>query len=282
MIQGINGACMWAGIDHNRGYINNEAAVGMLDFFRLPKFVYYLYEAQQAIEEAGAKIFIASYWTEDSPRDITVYSNAEAVRLSLNGAEIAVLSAAEGWAATPLLANSEYEEFKNENIFNDRIPGGIHPPFTFKGVPFEPGILQAEALVDGKPAAVHRVRTPGAARRLKLVPHWEGVETWTADGSDLLLCHVFAHDENGVTVPSEEREVRFSIVSGDAVIVGDGDPRVKANPIPLEAGAAGVLLRAGLKPGRVLLRAEAENLATAELTLQTQENKTHNMDKYAI
>jgi beta-galactosidase len=273
MIHGINGACMWAGIDHNRGYVNNEAAVGILDFFRLPKFVYYLYEAQQEIGEAGAKIFIASYWTEDSPRDVTVYSNAEAVRLSLNGAEIAVLSAAEGWAATPLLANSESEEFTHENLFNDRVPEGIHPPFTFKGVPFEPGILQAEALVDGKPVAVHRVRTPGAARRLRLAPHWAGVETWIADGSDLLLCHVFADDENGVTVPSEEREVRFS-VSGGAGIVGDGDPRVQANPIPLEAGATGILLRAGLMPGRVILRAEAEGLESAELTLQTRENKT--------
>jgi hypothetical protein len=37
-LPGLSGASMWAGIDHNLGYEDNEAAVGILDFLRLPKF----------------------------------------------------------------------------------------------------------------------------------------------------------------------------------------------------------------------------------------------------
>jgi beta-galactosidase len=270
--KGLCGAAMWAGIDHNRGYEDNEAAVGMLDFLRLPKFFYHLYTVQQNVERIGAKCFIANYWTEESPRDVTVYTNADAVRLLLNGREIGILTIREGWVNTGVLTRPGSPMDGGISIEAGEIVGDAHPPVTFKNVPWEAGELTAQALINGKTVAEHVVRTPERAAALNLVPHWEGTELWRADGADLLMVHVYALDGNGTIVPSEDREVRFSVSSG-ASIVGDGEAWVGANPVKLEAGASGVLLRAGTCPGEVTLYAESEGLASARITLVLAENK---------
>ncbi len=240
---GMNGAATWAGIDHNRGYEPNEAAVGMLDFLRLPKFHYHYFACQQDMEQAGAKCFIANYWTENSPRDVVVYTNAEAVRLSLNGREI----------ATRLADGST----------------GIHPAVVFENIPWERGELMAEAMAHGQVVAVHKVNTPKNAHHLTLVPQWENVNAWIADGSDLLMVHVAAVDEAGNPVPDNETTVEFS-VEGDARIVGKDEPWVSADRISLEAGQSGVLLRAGVGAGKVVLTARAEGLSEAVLELYTK------------
>lgn len=256
----LSGAAMWAGIDHNRGYEDSEGAVGMLDLQRLPKFCYYLYDVQQDIARAGAKCFIANNWTENSPRDVAVYTNALAVRLLLNGREIGVLTPKEGW--------------KNAQIHIDalqgvELPDTVHPPVIFPDVPWEAGVLRAEALVDGRVAAAHEVRTPGAPARLHLVPQWAGENAWLADGADLLLVHAFIEDENGVPVKTAEPLVHFCL-SGDAQIVGEGEKWVQANPMQAEAGAASVLLRAGYAAGEVRLCAECDGLEGAQIVLTTQ------------
>ena len=245
----MNGAATWAGIDHNRGYEPNEGAVGMLDFLRLPKFHYHYFECQQDVEKAGVKCFIANYWTETSPRDVAVYTNAEEVRLLLNGHEVG-----------SLVANGE---------------PGVHPAVVFQNVPWESGELVAEALVDGKVLATHTVRTPKRPHHLVLTPQWEGVEQWVADGSDLLMVHVAMVDEDGTIIPNNEAEVQFS-VEGNARIVGKDEPWVNADCVNLEAGQSGVLLRAGLQAGKVVLRAQSEGSVEAVIELHTKnDNKDY-------
>ena len=242
----MNGAATWAGMDHNRGYEPNEAAVGMLDFLRLPKFHYHYFDCQQDIEKAGAKCFIANYWTETSPRDVVVYTNAESVRLFLNGKEI-------GCQKT----NGS---------------SGIHPSVVFENVVWESGKLLAEALVGETVVATYKVCTPKEAHHLQLTPQWENVEIWTADGSDLLMVHVAVVDEDGNLVPYNESAVRFC-VEGDARIVGKDEPWVQADQVKLEAGQSGVLLRAGVNSAEVVLTAEADGLGTAVLKLNTMSDQ---------
>lgn len=239
------GGCIWAGIDHNRGYEPTEAAVGMLDFMRLKKYSYHLFECQQDYEYVGGKCFIASDWTENSPRDVNVYTNAEIVKLILNGREIGTM-----------VANGER---------------GLHLPVIFQDVPFEKGILRAECMINGKTVASHEIRTPEKAVKLILVPHWESIEKWVADGADLLMVHVLAVDENGTVDPNFEKEISFSI-EGDAQIVGDGIRWTKANPMQAEAGKCGVLLRAGLQAGQIVVKAIAEGLQAGELVLCTEQS----------
>lgn len=241
----VCGGCVWVGIDHNRGYDLTECAGGILDFFRLKKYSYYMFECQQDIDVAGAKCYIASDWTEDSPSDVTVYTNAEQVRLLKNGAVVGVVDACP--------------------------KPSLHPPVVFKDVKFEKGTLRAEALVNGEIVAESEVRTHENATKLALVPHFESVCEWRADGADLLLVHVYALDKNGVVDASYEGEIKF-FVEGDASIVGENESWVKANPITAEAGVSAVLLRAGTKSGKVVVRAVAEGIETAEIRLETVEN----------
>ncbi len=258
----LSGAALWAGIDHNRGYEDSEAAVGMLDWLRLPKSLRHIMAAQQDMEAAGPLCFLANDWTEASPRDVQVYTNAPAARLLLNGREIAALTAEEGWANARICT---------DELAGKPLPDGVHPPIVFKDVPWESGTLRAEAIAGGKVVASCEVRTPGAPQRLRLEPQWAGENEWTADGSDLLLVHAFIEDEQGTPVRTAEPMVRFSI-AGDAEIVGADRPWTQANPMRAEAGAACALLRAGYRAGRVTLTAESEGLATAQLTLETTEN----------
>ncbi len=260
--ENLSGAAMWAGIDHNRGYEPSEGAVGMLDLQRLPKYHYYLMEAQQPMDVAGAKCYIANDWDEDSPRDVHVYTNAPAARLLLNGRVIGEITAEESWKNA-----RKYDA----NLEGAALPDGIHPPIVFQNVPWEKGVLTAEAVDGGNVVATYQVCTPGTAKKIRLQAQWLGRNTWTADGSDLLLVHAFIEDENGVNVKKAEPMVRFSTV-GDVQIVGDGESWVKANPMQAEAGAAAVLLRAGQTPGTVTLKAESEGLETGTLELTLQES----------
>lgn len=262
---------MWAGIDHNRGYDLNESPCGMLDLLRLPKYTYEVYACQQDPHQTEPRVFIANQWTANSPRDIVVYTNCDAVRLSVNGREAATLTVKEGWANTRVYAGASYSWRFGSEVSNQSIPEGVHPPLTFKGIPFEAGELTAEAILDGHPAAVFSVRTSGVPVKLSLKPHWSGVSEWIADGSDLLMAHVYAQDANGTVVCTDEREISFTI-DGCASIVGDGDVWAGTNPVHLEAGASGVLLRAGVTPGKVTLKAEAIGLESAEITLNTVPN----------
>lgn len=243
----ISGAALWCGFDNNRGYELNEGAWGMLDFLRIPKFFYHAMEAQQEIAKVGAKCFIANYRTENSPTDVTVYSNAEEVRLILNGKEIAKRK----------VERSE----------------GVNRPVVFQGVPYEKGVLLAEAIENGRVVKTHEVRTPEAPFAVRLNPHYAGEERWKADGSDLLLVHAEIVDGNGTVVPTAEPYVTFR-TEGDAEIVGKREAWVKADVVQAEAGITGVLLRAGTCGGAVKLYAEAEGLKPAEITLFPEKDDT--------
>lgn len=243
MRENMAGCVLWAGIDCNRGYELNEGAWGIFDLLRLPKFSQKCYDAQQEYALAGGKCFIANYWTESSQRDVTVYSNADEVVLFLNGTQIDRKSV-------------------------EKPTGNIHVPVVFAQVPWQPGTLCAQALIGGTVVAQHTVRTPSTPARIVLQADSQGLDLWIADGADLLLVHAYVVDGAGTVVPTAEPEIRFT-VSGSASIVGDGLPWVASNPIRAEAGATGVVLRAGLEPGEITLTAQAEGLAAGSLMLTT-------------
>ncbi len=83
------GQCIWEGIDNNRGMDPKIATCGALDLFRLPKFMYEFYRSQTPRDaraaDGNAVVFIANYWTENSPGNVVVFSNADEVELSING-----------------------------------------------------------------------------------------------------------------------------------------------------------------------------------------------------
>ena len=83
------GGCLWHSFDHQRGYHPDPFYGGIMDAFRQPKFSYYMFCSQRPAEEnkeliadSGPMVYIANEMTPFSPKDVTVYSNCEEVRLT--------------------------------------------------------------------------------------------------------------------------------------------------------------------------------------------------------
>lgn len=224
---------IWPAIAHNRGYHINPCWGGHLDLFRVPKFSYYFMQSQVDREEIGDILYIASWWAETSPSDVTVFSNAERVQL---------------YWQDQLIAEQEPDDVAVK-----------HPPFTFKDVRRnyklrERSNLTAKAIVDGKVVAETTVRAPGIARSIKLEADFMGVPL-RADGSDIVAIRCSLLDSDGGVVPltCDEHPIIFEI-EGEGEIVGDAS--IGANPICAEAGIATVLVRSTEKAGEIKIRAK--------------------------
>ncbi|MFR9533172.1 MAG: glycoside hydrolase family 2 TIM barrel-domain containing protein, partial [Rikenellaceae bacterium] len=139
------GDSYWVMYDYNRGYHDNIEASGIMDIFRLPKFGYDFYASQQSPDQ-NIVLKIATYWDENSPLDIKVYSNCDEVKLYLNGKLVA--------AQTP-------DTDKNSTM----LP---HPPFTFSIGTFKAGELRAEGYIAGEKVATHTIASPTAPKSIKL------------------------------------------------------------------------------------------------------------------
>lgn len=84
------GGCLWHSFDHQRGYHPDPFYGGLMDVFRQPKYSYYMFQAQRSpkkqdrLFETGPMVYIAHEMTPFSPKDVTVYSNCDEVRLTYN------------------------------------------------------------------------------------------------------------------------------------------------------------------------------------------------------
>lgn len=210
---------IWPGIEHNRGYHINPCWGGFFDLFRLPKFTAWFMDSQHDIQQAGPKLYIANWWTDVSPKDVTIFSNAERVRL-----------------------------YHNDTLVEERSPediGVAHPPFVFKNVrrfrTRDRSILTAEAIFEGKVVARRELKTPGVPRALRLEADLQGIPL-RAGGSDVVAVHCFVTDRDGETVPlaGDDHLIRFTEISGCEII---GDASIGANPLYPRAGIASVLIR---------------------------------------
>ncbi|MGJ8724074.1 MAG: glycoside hydrolase family 2 TIM barrel-domain containing protein [Roseibacillus sp.] len=227
----------WVMYDYNRGYYDDLEASGLSDIYRLPKFGYDFYRSQRSPEE-GVMVDIASFWTEQSPFDVKVYSNCDEVELVINDKTVARQKPDTDEDCTKL----------------------NHPPFTFLFEEFEPGTLTAIAFRDGKEVARDSVTTPGKATRLVA---WldESGRPPQAGVNDVLFLHLAAVDDQAVIVPTFTSEIDLQL-EGDAEVLNVG-------PIVAEAGVATALLRIGSEPGEVRFKASSKELTIIESNFQT-------------
>ncbi len=226
---------LWVGIDF-QCYPS-----GILDYFRLPKFSYYFYQSQRdpnhLIEgiDSGPMVYIANYWTESSPRTVIVYSNCQEVQLLLNGRSIAVRRADE--------------EPNTDNL--------LHPPFTFIGLDWQPGVLEAVGYLDGKACAHFSRRTPEKAACLEM--SFARSESESNNYDDMFFVYASLLDAYGTLTRENGLKVTFS-VSGPVVLVSP--PTVET-----EAGIAAALLRTNARPGTITVRADCNTLPGASGTI---------------
>jgi beta-galactosidase len=226
---------LWVGMDFQ------TYPSGVIDYFRLPKFSYYFFQSQRdpylKIDgiDSGPMIFSANYWTETSPRDVTVFSNCDSVRLLLNRELIGT-------------------QPPNRNSISDHL---LHPPFTFKNTNWEPGELKAIGFLDGAKIVQHVRLTPEQAHAIEL--QFEINYPPKADGEDLFFVYANIVDQNGTIVHSFSGWIDFE-VEGAAKLVSP-------NRIQAEAGIAAALIRVGQKPGKIIVKAVNPELNSGVKTI---------------
>ena len=242
------GGCLWHSFDHQRGYHPDPFYGGLMDVFRQPKYSYYMFMAQRdpqvspIIAETGPMIYIAHEMTPFSPKDVTIYSNCDEVRLTVfkGGKQYTYKkeNRTKGMPSPIIVFQDVYDFMQDKAKSRARKQGDVY--------------LLAEGLMDGK-VVVSDKKMP--ARRPSKIILWldnEGVDL-VADGSDFVTVVAAIADQNGNIKRLNNDQIRFS-VTGEGSIVGEESGFV--NPRAIEWGTAPILVRSSLKPGRITVHAE--------------------------
>ncbi len=261
------GGCLWHSFDHQRGYHPNPFYGGIMDAFRQPKLSYYMFCSQRPAEtndkliaENGPMVFIANAMTPFSPKDVTVYSNCDEVRLTY-------------------CKDGKQLVYKKEKT-NEGMPS---PVITFKDVwdvmydkqlararKHADSYLLAEGLVDGKVVATHKVMPARRPSQIKLWADNEGMQT-TADGSDLITVVAAITDDNGNIKRLNNCHIKFEIEGPGELVASE---ETFTNPRAVQWGTAPILVRAKAQEGSIKIKASVvpsgiHTPVSAELVIPT-------------
>lgn len=203
---------------------------------------------------------LSENWNREVGEKVSLYTytNADEVELFLNGKSLGVRK------------NSEAPKLRARIKWDD--------------IAYAPGVLLAVARKNGKVVARHQIETTGEAVALKLVPD---IETWHADGKDLMHVRIYAVDKKGRRVLNVKDAKAFDkltfTVKGDANIVAVDNGNIASDELHigktqleksiqrhLFQGSALVILRAGDKPRKIELSVAGEKMKAKKLVLNTK------------
>lgn len=236
---------------HFRG-VENYRRSGDTDPMRIPKDSYFAHQVMWDgwVDTENPRLHIVGHWNYEPGvvKPVYVVSNTDSVALFLNGKPMGQ-------------AQRDY-----------------HFLFTFDKIAFTPGVLEAVGYNNGKEAARMQLRTAGKPAKLKLsaIQHPKG---WKADGADLVLLQVEVADAEGNRCPLANNLIHF-MVEGPAEwrggIAQGSDNYILSEKLPVECGVNRALLRSSVTAGKVVVRAEAEGLASASLELVSSSVEVQN------
>ena len=245
---------------------------GVVDLCRIPKHGAYFYQSQRSAEEdltaygiqSGPMVYIANLWDQDTPKDtevkVRIYSNCDTVELFLNGKSLG-----EKGHDTMI-----YGPHGDGNHLNYPASGAgkeikadalVNAPITFTVPSYEAGELKAVGKTGGTKQAEYIRRTPGAASRIALRP--ENEEKLPLDGSSAKLVWIDVTDENGTVVTDDYSDISMTIEEPGLIVGPD--------TITTKAGQLAVWVRSRRGTGNIVLRAEADNMRPASISLETEE-----------
>ena len=222
------------------------------------------------IEKSGGNILwnginvsagkLSENWNREAGEKVSLYTytNGDEVELFLNGKSLGV------------------KKNSNDPKLRARI--------KWDDIAYAPGALLAVARKNGKVMARHQIETTGEAVALKLVPD---VETWHADGKDLMHVRIYAVDKKGRRVLNMKDAKAFDKltfqVKGDANIVAVDNGNISSDELHigktqlektiqrnLFQGSALVILRAGKQNGKVELMVSSDKMKARKLVLNTK------------
>ncbi|MEY8607834.1 sugar-binding domain-containing protein [Parabacteroides segnis] len=247
----IVGACFWHSFDHQRGYHADPFYGGIMDAFRQPKASYYMFMSQRSPEKSdliadnGPMIYIAHELTPFSPKDVTVYSNCDEVRLTVfkSGKEyIYKKDPDHKGMPSPIITFADAFHFME---WKAMARSGRQ----------DDAYLLAEGLIDGKVVVSDKRYPSGQADHISLRLDNEQVPL-KADGSDVVTVIAEIVDKRGTVKRLNNSVIRFEI-AGEGRLLGDAS--VGTNPCPVVWGSAPVLVQSTTKSGKIKISASMQN-----------------------
>ena len=247
------GGCLWHPFDHQRGYHPDPFYGGILDAFRQPKTSYYAFMSQRPQKSqnelgSGPVVYIANECTPFSPEDVTVFSNCDSVRLSVNGGapvEKKVGSYSSGLKRVPVVFPKAWDFMENKKLARAGKEGAVK--------------LVAEGLIGGKVVTRHEVRPSRRAENIRLRLEREvgvdGVEL-SANGAVVFAVVAEVTDSRGTVKRLNDEEIVFSI-EGPAELLTDSPDGTLVQPV--KWGSAPALVRLGTQPGTVTVKASVKH-----------------------
>jgi len=142
--------------------------------------------------------------------------------------------------------------------------------------PYEPGELKAVGYAGGAPAGESILNTTGPAAGIRLTPDRGVIAALDESGlSDLSYVAVEVVDAQGCLQPNAANNIFFTVLGAGAIAaVGSGNPisteRYTGNQRQVFQGRCMVVVKSTGPAGEICLRAQADELATAEVVIQVK------------
>jgi beta-galactosidase len=140
-------------------------------------------------------------------------------------------------------------------------------------VPYQPGIIEARGIRSNQVACSHQLQTAGRPTQICLFGDRTTIQ---ADSKDLCHVEVRVTDEKGIIVPNANNLIRFEI-KGNGKIIGvdngdltTSDESYKARQRKAFHGKAFVVLQSSTTPGEIILKAYAEGLKGANMSIESK------------
>jgi beta-galactosidase len=216
---------------------------GMMDRTGFAKDNYYYYQSWWS-DKTVLHLFPHWNWTGKEGQDIWIWahSNCDEIELIVNG---------QSMGKKKMEQNSHLEWYAK----------------------YEPGYIEARGYKNGQRVATSRRETTGAPASIRLRPDRT---TINADNQDVSLVTVEIVDNKGRVVPTAGNTINFTIENGGDIIgICNGDPacHVPENQTiyPAFNGLLMVYVKAGFQAGPVTLKAWAQSLEPASVTISAVE-----------
>ena len=235
----------------------------MLDFSRIPKLLYYAYQAAWVPFEKKPVVALAHHWNRSGRVRVNAFSNCPKVRLTINGIEQGI--------KTP-------NPWTGSGNNNDLSETTTQLPFQcYWDVDFSPGILKVEGLdASGNVVCFDQRITAGEPHHIKLTVEPPLVkpngETFLirANGSDAAFILATVVDANGNWCPLDSHDITFSVI-GPGIYRGGADQYVYTgkplsyhapgdHELRAEGGMCKIAVKTTFTPGTVTVNATSPGL----------------------
>ncbi len=237
---------------HHRGEQNFRTS-GEVDALRIKKENFYADQVMWDgwVNSEKQHIHIIGHWNykEGVKKDIYVVATSDKVELKVNGKSLGFGKKSDGFL------------------------------FTFKDIEWKPGTISAIGYdANNKQVCNAEIKTVGVPAELRLTQIKRPVE-FVADGHDLDLIEVEVVDAKGNRCPTALNMINYTL-DGPAewrggIAMGPGN-YILAKSFPVEGGVNRFLIRSTTTPGTITIKATADGLKGATITLVTKPFVTEN------